>query len=176
MSQRYFLRLLGTIGIAAAFAGPALAQQSAARPDLSGTWQLSQDSTKDGLGARAQGLLILSAGNFALQVVDGQLPAFQSDDRHGAAAAEAEKAAKADVAYFGTYDVAPADGSLMFHIASSSFPNWAGSDQKWFVKAAGDQLTLIDTKDSAAMLIWKRVPSREGEPFATRGGRRSVHY
>jgi lipocalin-like protein len=170
--QRSMLAAVGGLLFLASSGVTSSAQQSA--PDrLSGSWQLKQDNAKgDGLGPNAEGILIFSGGNFAVQIVNAQLSRFKSDDRSEATPAEGEAGVKASLAYFGTFEQSDAS-HLTLHIARASFPNWSRADQEWNVTLNADVLTLTSPKDSKRSLIWTRIGPAL---FTTRGGRRVVGY
>jgi len=170
--QRSMLAALGGLVILA-WSGVEGSAQQAAPDRLSGSWQLKQDNARgDGLGPNAEGILIFSGGNFALQIVNGQLARFKSDDRSEATPAESEAGVKGSLAYFGTFEQSDAS-HLTLHIARASFPNWSRADQEWNVTLNSDVLTLTSPKDGKRSLVWARIGPAL---FTTRGGRRVVGY
>jgi len=76
-------------------------------------------------------------------------PAAASTAAHTAPAAiNAEKAwdiTKGSIAHFGTYRVEEdeAGKALMLHIEGSTFPNWAGTEQRRSFSLSGDELSYI---------------------------------
>src|SRR5579863_169029 len=170
--QRSMLGALGGLVFLASSGVQGSAQQSTPDP-LSGSWQLKQDNARgDGLGPNAEGMLIFSGNNFALQMVNAQLPRFKSDDRGEATPAEGEAGVRGSLAYFGTFDQSDAS-HLTLHITRASFPNWSRADQEWNVTLSSDVLTLTSPKDSKRSLVWARIGPAL---FTTRGGRRVVGY
>ena len=63
------------------------------------------------------------------------------------------------IAHFGSYVVD--ETTLTFHIATSTYPNWDGTEQKRAFKLAGDTLsyTVGDASvgGGAATLVWRRT-------------------
>jgi Lipocalin-like domain len=61
--------------------------------------------------------------------------------------------------FFGTYSVNDADHTLNFHIESSTFPNWNGTDQKRAFTVTEDELTYTSPGSSGgiAHVAWKRA-------------------
>jgi len=79
----------------------------------------------------------------------------------GHVADENKAAVQGNIAYFGTYSVNEADGTLTLHVTRSSYPNWTGTDQLRQVTSLTAQ-ELKYTNPSAsfggtAELVWKRV-------------------
>ena len=65
------------------------------------------------------------------------------------------------IAYFGTYSVDQADGSVALQIERSSFPNWNGGEQKRVITSlTAQELKYTNPAASvggSAELAWKRV-------------------
>lgn len=69
-----------------------------------------------------------------------------------------------NIAYFGSYAINDADGSITMHIDASSGANAAGRDQKRLVTINGDELTLVTPPATGPIhtvgsikLTWKRA-------------------
>jgi hypothetical protein len=89
------------------------------------------------------------------------VPKFASNNRNTGTADEIKAAAQGNIAYFGTYSVNEADGTLTFHITRCSYPNWKGTDQPRLITSLTAQ-ELKYTNPSASVggtaeLVWKRV-------------------
>ena len=100
-------------------------------------------------------------GRFSFALMNAKVPKFTSNNRNTGTADENKAAVQGNIAYFGTYSVNEADGTLTFHIERCSYPNWTGTDQLRLVTALTAQ-ELKYTNPSAsfggtAELVWKRV-------------------
>jgi hypothetical protein len=54
------------------------------------------------------------------------------------------------IAHFGTYTVNEADRSITFHIETSTFPNWNGTEQKRPISVTGDELKWVTPASTGA--------------------------
>jgi hypothetical protein len=93
------------------------------------------------------------------QLMRSELPKFASNNRQEGTAEENRAIVQGVLCYFGTYSVNEADHTLNFHIESSSFPNWNGTDQKRSFTITGDELTYIapGASGGTAHVVWKRA-------------------
>jgi hypothetical protein len=144
-------------------------------PRLTGAWLLVSDRDKEvTAGQNPKGSLFFDGtGNFALQMVSGNLPKIAANDRSQGTADENEAVAEQSLAYFGTYDVNEPARALVLHIYYSSFANWRDTDQKWNVTLTSDQLSWSHAAGGPPSLVWQRAPQTGGAVPTTRGGR---HY
>ena len=75
--------------------------------------------------------------------------------------AEENKAAvQSNIAHFGTYSVNESDKTITFHIDTSTFPNWNGTEQKRPVTVTGDELkwaTPASTGAGTAEVVLRRA-------------------
>ena len=137
--------------------------------DLVGTWALvSLHLEQDGketefYGSNPKGLSILdSNGHFARVITRSDLPKFASNNREAGTPEENKAVVRGSIAYFGTYSYNAADKSCTFHVEASTFPNWAGADQKRVCTLAGDELRetnpVASTGTGKSRIVWKRVP------------------
>jgi hypothetical protein len=94
------------------------------------------------------------------------LPKYLSNNRIQGTPAEYKMTVEGILSHFGTYSVSGTD--LIFHVEASSFPNWAGTDQKRInLSVTGDELkyTNLDPSGgyqnlvpaSAPFVVWRRV-------------------
>jgi len=139
--------------------------------DLAGTWTLatsefrwSNGEIADLYGPDAVGLLIYGPrGRMSVQIMRANRPAFVSGDLRSGTPEEARAAFEGYVAYFGSYDVDEAAGTVTHHMRGSLFPNWVGQDLVRFYEVAGNRLTLRTPPMPAAgksftgVLVWERV-------------------
>jgi lipocalin-like protein len=137
------------------------------KEQLVGTWLLvsNYNERPDGskfepLGANPIGMLIFDEnGRMSSQLMRSGLPKFASNNRQEGTPEENKAIVQGVLCYFGTYSVNEADHTLNFHIESSSFPNWNGTDQKRSFTITGDELTYISPGASGgtAHVVWKRA-------------------
>ena len=61
-------------------------------------------------------------------------------------------------AYFGTFDVDQASGTVIHHLQSALIPSWVGSDQRrrYEFSAAGELIILNTASGADYKLVWKR--------------------
>jgi Lipocalin-like domain len=169
------MRLLPTLAsLAVGLAAPAIAQEhtqqgaaQSARAQLVGTWLLvsNYNERPDGsrfepLGPNPVGMLIFDAsGRMTSQQMRSGLPQFVSNNRQEGTPEENKAIVQGVLCFFGTYSVNDADHTLNFHIESSTFPNWNGTDQKRAFTVTEDELTYTSPGSSGgiAHVAWKRA-------------------
>jgi hypothetical protein len=139
-------------------------------PDVVGTWRLvSYDERRpDGglspvWGPNPRGRLVYdSGGRMAVQLVDGRLGRFASDDLMAGTDEEVRRAFEGCRAYFGSYTVDASAGVIVHHVEASVYPNYAGTDLRRFFTLSGDRLTLRTPpilrggRTSTYELVWER--------------------
>ena len=156
MNRRDTLSLCSMTVLALALTADPAAAQSA--KDLVGTWSLA---TAEAFGANPKGSATFEAnGRFSIILMRAALPKYASNNRTQGGPADYKATVEGSLAYFGTYSVSGTD--LLLHIEGSTFPNWAGSDQKRINLAiTGDELKYVQPTPSgggpAAPVAWKRV-------------------
>ena len=129
------IRLILTLaGLAIGFALPTFAQQA---KDLVGTWTLvSVTLEKDGkktdfYGPNPQGQLTFDpAGRFTEVITRSDLPKFASNNRQAGTPEENKAAVQGSIAYFGTYSVSETEKVIMYHLETSTFPNWRSEERR----------------------------------------------
>lgn len=133
-----------------------------------GTWTIvSAETTRsDGskaptFGANPKGILVFDGhGRYALQIVRAALPKFASNNRMEGTAEENKAIVQGMITHFGRYSVNEADRTFTYHVETSSFPNWVGSEQRRPFTFTGDQLKYTAAAASgggSAEVVWKRV-------------------
>lgn len=135
------------------FLGIALSSGSNARAEvldeqLAGAWTyVAVDTVRpDGsrtpmYGPNPQGLVIFDGhGHYALVNSRGDLPKYVANDRMRGTAEEYRTTVQGSIAHFGTYTINEADKTITFHIATSTFPNWNGVEQRRPFVLSGDEL------------------------------------
>jgi hypothetical protein len=143
----------------------ALAQSAS---DVVGTWTLvssvtEKDGTKtDQFGAGARGMMTLDAdGRFMLTIIGPDLPKFVSNNRATGTPEENKAVVTKSIAMIGTYAVNSTDKTLTFKVASATFPNWNGTEQKRLLASGNtDELKYITPTASSggvATVTWKRA-------------------
>ena len=103
----------------------------------------------------------------------GRAP-FASAEMRGGTAEEMKAAFHGYVAYFGTYAVDEAAGTVTHAVEGSLFPNWEGQAQVRHYRLEGNRLTLTTPPLPAAggmvtlVLEWEREDREAGTPAARR--------
>lgn len=144
-----------------------LAQQTTLKEQLVGTWRyVSVDTIKpDGsrvpmFGASPSGLASFdSKGHYLLLTARRERNKFASNNRMEGSAEENKTVVQGSIAHFGTYSVNEADKTIAFHIETSTFPNWNGTEQKRPFSISGDELrwTTAASSGGTAEVVLKRA-------------------
>jgi Lipocalin-like domain len=135
---------------------------------LVGTWTIVSTDTIDASGQRAatfgpnpRGSLIFTAsGRYSLILARTTLPKFASDNRTKGTAEENQAIVSGSLSHFGKYTVDEKDKTFMFHVETSTYPNWDGTSQKRPFTVSGDELkynTVGASGGGTVELVWKRV-------------------
>ena len=145
-----------------------LAATPAQAQSLVGSWTLVSSVVEQGgnriepFGSNPKGALIFDAGGtYVAMIARAGLPKFATDNRLAGTADENKAVVTGSIAHFGSYAVNAADKTITFRIATSTHPNWDGTEQKRAYTLAGDELKY--TVGSAAVgggtatLVWRRA-------------------
>ena len=134
--------------------GAAGAQAQTAQ-DLVGTWTLASATIRSGevkmdmFGPDPSGTLMFGRdGHYALIFLRRDLPKLASNNRLSQTVEESRDITKGSIAHFGTYAVDETGKFLVLRIESSTFPNWAGAEQRRPFSLSGDELTYISPGSS----------------------------
>jgi hypothetical protein len=168
MNRRSMLGIFAMSVLGLALLGDAASGASKAKvskKQLVGSWALASNTTS-APGARAfgpsDGYATFGAnGRFSISLLRSDLPKFASNNRDMGTPDENKAVVQGSIAYFGTYSLNEADGTLTLHIERSSFANWNGTDQQRLIAS----LTTTDlnytnpaaSTGGTAELAWKRV-------------------
>ena len=164
MHHRNSIGLFGVTCLAVGFAaGDAVAQTA---KDLVGTWMnvsniniRADGSRADMFGQNGKGLMILDGnGHYASVTFTATLPKFASGNRNTGSPEENKAVVQGSVAHFGTYSVA--DKVVTLKVEGSTWPAWAGTDQKRTISSyTGDEIkwTLPASIGGTAEVGWRRV-------------------
>ena len=150
------------------------ASPAAERKKFIGMWKLLSGDSKDQVtgevlypwGKKPFGRLLYDeAGRVFVQLMNpGRRTVGGMSDR-GAAAAIASSSADdmRDIltgfnAYFGTFDVDQAGGTVIHHLQSALIPSWVGTDQRrrYEFSAAGELIILNTASGADYRLVWQR--------------------
>jgi hypothetical protein len=133
------LRTIAAAVLALAFsAGAAAAQPAASLKDrIVGSWNfvVAEVTAPDGkksfpFGETPKGILIFTPdGRFAQIHVAGDAPKIASNNRLTGTPEEYAGIMRRSLSVFGTYTVDEDNKTVIYHIVSSSFPNWEGEAQ-----------------------------------------------
>jgi len=145
----------------------ATAQQRPLKEQIVGTWSLvSSETVQYGaryptFGPKPKGIAMVDGnGRYVFSFVDSTVAMISSGSRTSGTADENKAVVEGSLSHFGTYTVNEADRSFTLRIEGSSFPNWAGSEQKRAFTIAGDDLKWTTPQASgggSAELAWKRA-------------------
>lgn len=141
-----------------AASGTTLAQQRPLKDDIVGTWKyvsvdlVQPDGTRVPLyGPEPQGLATFdAAGNYLLMTARKGQPRFASSNREEGTPEENRSVVRGSIAHFGRYTIDESAKSITFHIQTSTFPNWNGTDQKRPVTISGDTLKWVTPSSTGA--------------------------
>jgi hypothetical protein len=142
----------------------------AGEPVVVGSWRLvsNDEHRTDGTvlpvwGSHPAGRLVYDAGGrMSIQLMDPRRGRFASADRLAGTTDETKQAFDGYLAYFGSYTVDAAAGTVTHHVEGSLFPNLIGSDQRRSFVISGNRLTLTTPpilgggRRSSYVLVWQR--------------------
>ena len=125
--------------------------------DIVGTWTLVSAVARQGgaatdvFGPDPSGTIVFGGdGRYALIFVNRDMPKFASNNRASGTADENRAVVQGSVAHFGTYTVDEAGKTLALRIGGSTFPNWAGVEQRRAMALSGDELTYTSPGSAGA--------------------------
>jgi hypothetical protein len=144
-------------------AASAATKAKVSKKQLIGNWILVSNTAANGrpFGPNDGYATFSADGRFSITLLRSDLPKFASNNRDTGSADENKAIVQGSNAYFGTYSLSEADGTLTLHIERASFPNWAGTDQqRLIVSLTTTELKYTNPAASTggtAELGWKRV-------------------
>jgi hypothetical protein len=128
-------------------------------------------------GARPQGTLIYQAGGrMSVQVMNDGRPAFT---RPRGTPSEVAAAFEGYTAYFGRFEVRPADSAVVHHIEGSRLPDEVGKSRTRYYSLEADRLSLqtapfdVEGEQRVRTILWGACGERALSPELRPGGRRS---
>src|SRR5262249_354217 len=156
--------LLGAV-MSLALSAPTYSQSAS---DVVCTWHYVSAETVSAGGKRSptfgpnpKGIVVFEAnGRYALIVTRSDQPKFASNNRLQGTPEENKAIVQGSISHFGTYAVNEADKTIVFHIQTSTFPNWDGAEQKRPFTISGDELKYTVPTASAggkAEVVLKRI-------------------
>jgi hypothetical protein len=118
----------------------------------------------ESFGPNPLGYMMFSPdGHFSVNFVHPDRQLYASNNRETGTPEENRTAVQGNISAFGTYKLDP-DGSLIFQIVGSNFPNWNGTTQKRLVEISGNQLKYITPATSigglAVSILIRASPMR----------------
>lgn len=146
-------------------------EQRGERDTFCGTWNLvscmaqwSDGRVTHPYGENAAGILMYGrSGYFAGQIMRPHRPAFGSGDMLKGTPGEIKAAYEGYLAYYGTYEIDTAEGTLIHHVRGSLFPNWIGLAQTRFYEITDRTLRLTTPpilgrrSQLRVSLVWDRM-------------------
>jgi hypothetical protein len=162
------LATVAMVALSASFPSKnAFAQQKPLKDQVVGTWSyvavdiVGADGSRTPLyGPNPEGLASFDGnGHYILMTARHGQAKFASNNRNEGTAEENKAVVQGSIAHFGTYTVNDADKTIVFHIESSTFPNWNGTEQKRPVMVSGDELrwTTPASSGGSAEVVLKRA-------------------
>jgi hypothetical protein len=151
------------LGLSFVLPVPAVAQTA---KDLIGTWtnvsnvNVRPDGSRvDTFGPNGKGVTIFeSNGHYTSVTLTSDLPKFASGNRNTGTPEENKAVVQGSLAHYGTYSVA--DKVITLKVEGSTWPAWAGTDQKrTIISFTGDEIkwSLPASIGGTAEVGWKRV-------------------
>jgi hypothetical protein len=147
---------------------------AAERKKFIGMWKLISGESKDQVSGKVLypwgknpfgRLLYDEAGRVFVQLMNPGRRSVGGISNRGAAAAIASSSAD-DMramltgfnAYYGTFDVDQAAGTVIHHLQSALIPSWVGTDQRrrYEFSAAGELIILNTASGADYKLVWQR--------------------
>jgi Lipocalin-like domain len=159
--------VLTTMAVSLGLALPAPAVAQTAK-DLVGTWMnisnmnVRQDGSRaEAFGPHGTGIAIFeSNGRYAIINVNPDVPKFAANNRVQGTPAENKAAVDGAIAHYGTYAFDAANKVINLKVEGSSYPNWAGTEQKrTIISFAGDDLkwSVAASAGGTGEVGWKRA-------------------
>jgi len=156
---------LATMALCFGVAVPGIAAAQTAK-DLVGTWtnvsnvNIRQDGSRvDLFGPHGTGMAIFeSNGRYMVINVNPDVPKFAANSRAQGTPTENKAAVEGNIAHYGTYSVA--NKVITLKIEGSSYPNWAGTEQKRpIISFTKNEIkwTTVASVGGTAEVGWKRV-------------------
>ena len=145
-------------------AGDAFAQVS---KEFIGTWTLVSAVTEQGatqtdtFGPNPKGTLMVDAnGRYVIAFSRADLAKIASNNRTTGTPEENKAIVGGSLSHFGTLSVNVADKTFTFKIATATFSNWNGTEQKRPFTVTGDELrytVVAASGGGSATVVWKRT-------------------
>jgi hypothetical protein len=162
------LTAVATVGLGVTLASTVeVAQQKTLKEQVVGTWTyvavdiVGADGSRVPLyGPNPQGLASFDGnGHYILMTARRAQAKFASNNRNEGTPEENKAVVQGSIAHFGTYTVNDADKTIIFHIETSTFPNWNGTEQKRPVTVTGDELkwTTPASSGGSAEVVLRRA-------------------
>jgi hypothetical protein len=163
---------LNVVCVVLGLAGFATALPAQIVGELVGRWRLVSCESRDSarvilypFGEHPVGHISYDArGNMSTVLMKRDRPLFASEDRRRGTDAEVRAAFEGFDAYFGTYSVDTAKGTVTHHVTGAAYPNWVGRDQLRYYKLERTRLVLstppfqLGGRLLTTACAWERTP------------------
>ena len=164
--SRYFAALSSLLCIALFVSATETFAQAA--KSLVGSWTLVTSFTTDAngkkeatFGEKPMGQVTFSSnGRYTLLITRPDLPKFAGNNRAKGTLEENKAVVGGTIAHYGTYKMDDKAKAIVFHIESSSYPNWNGTEQTRPFSVTATELkwnTPSASGGGSADLVWKRT-------------------
>lgn len=144
-----------------------LAQESGLKERIVGTWAyeavdlVQPDGTRRPMyGMHPHGIAMFDAsGHYMLLTARADMAKFAVNNRLAGTAEEYKAVVQGSIAHFGRYEVNEATKTIIFHIETSTFPNWNATDQQRPVRVTESELkwTTPASSGGTAEVVLKRI-------------------
>jgi hypothetical protein len=141
-------------------------QQAGLRQKVIGVWSLVSQAVEkpDGsrverFGADPKGIAFFDeSGRFAMILVRSDLPKIASNNAMTATDAENKAIIQGSTAFFGSWSVDEATGTMLNRVDGATYPNWDGTDQKRTVSMSGDEMKVCVPSQigGTSCAVWRR--------------------
>lgn len=141
-------------------------QQAGLRQQVVGVWSLVSQSVEkpDGsrverFGADPKGVTFFDqSGRFSTIIVRSDLPKIASNNAMTATDAENRAIIQGSTAFFGSWSVDEATGTMLTRIEGATYPNWDATDQKRTVSMSGEEMKVCVPSQigGTSCAVWRR--------------------
>jgi hypothetical protein len=142
-------------------------QNAGLKQQVVGLWSLASQyverpdgSRVERFGPNPKGIAYFDqGGRFSMVMMRADLPKIASNNAMSATDAENKAIMQGSSAFFGTWSVDEATGTMLNRIDGSTFPNWDGTDLKRTLSIAGDEMKVCVASQigGTSCAVWRRV-------------------
>lgn len=141
-------------------------QDRGLRQQVVGLWSLVSQSVEkpDGsrverFGATPKGIACFDqGGRFSMIMMRSDLPKIASNNAMTATDAESKAILQGSTAFFGSWSVDEATGTMLNRVDGATYPNWDGTDLKRTLSISGDEMKVCVPSQigGTSCAVWRR--------------------